>query len=233
MVKNRKKTKNNKIILVGILIVVIIFIIIYCFANKSSFNKYKVFSNKAFVYSIYDDEQYNINVPAINIKGDKVALINDTIVDKANDFLQYSGNTINYSYEINGKIISLAVQYFNDDEKKYTFDVYNINYKTRELLDNDSMLGIYEISQDDVNPIIEGKFIDYYNTLLDEKIYNNECDFEKCFLGLREIDGDFGKDVSYYIKSGNLYAVKTFNIYSVYDEEKYFTTKDFFIQITQ
>lgn len=233
MVKNRKKTKNNKIILIGILLVVIIFIIIYSFSNKSSLNKYKVFSNKAFVYSIYYNEEYNISVPEINIKGDKVSLINSTIVNKANNFLQYSGNTINYSYEINGKIISLAVQYFNDEEKKYSFDVYNINYKTRELLDNDSMLGIYEISQDDVNPIIEGKFIDYYNKLLDENIYNNECDFERCFLGLREIKGDFGKGVSYYIKNGNLYAIKTFNIYSVYDEEKYFTTKDFFIQITQ
>ena len=233
MVKNRKKMKNDKVLLVGILIVVIIIIFIYAFSNKSSFNKYKVFSNRAFVYSIYNNDKYDISVPSINIKGDKVNIINNTIIDKANDFLQYEGNTISYSYEINEKIISLAVQYFNGEGKKYSIDVYNINYITRDLLNNEDMLGLYNISQSDVNPIIEGKFIEYYNKLLEKNIYNNECDYERCFLGLREIDGDFGKDVSYYIKNGNLYAIKTFNIYSVYDEEKYFSAKNFFIQITQ
>lgn len=233
MVKKRKKVLNDKIILVGILFVAIIIIIIYGFSNKSSFNKYKTISNKAFVYSIYDDNKYDISVPTINIKGDKVGIINNTIVDKANDFLQYEGNTINYSYEINGKIVSLAVQYFKEDEKKYYYDVYNINYKTRELLGNEDMLSIYNVSQDVVDSIIEGRFIDYYNKLLEKKIYNNECDFEYCFLGLRGIKGDYGKDINYYIKNGNLYVVKPFNIYSVYDEEDYFTTKDFFIQITK
>ena len=228
--------KNNKslILLIGFVLIFIIFIIYY-FANRNnSFNKYKNEKNKNLIYSIYDKDK--THVPHINVKGAGIEKLNSIIVDKANDFLK-GDNIITYTFEINGKILSLAIQYVDayDDSgyPKISYDVYNINFYNSTILSNEDMLNIFGITENDVLPIVKGKFGEYYVALNKKNIYRNECDFDGCFLQLRGIENDnYLEDIHYYIKNGHLYVIKAFDVYSIYEEEKYFTTNDFFIQIT-
>ena len=144
---------------------------------------------------------------------------NKVIIDNANQFLEEEGNTISYDYEINGKILSLAIQYIDfhtdDGYPKITYDVYNVNFHTKKLLTNEDMLALYNVTEQDINNLLEAKFKEYYVDLYNGKyIVAEECDY-LCFLYLSGIiDEKYMDGIHYYIKNGNLYAVKSFNIYS-------------------
>ena len=72
-----------------------------------------------------------------------------------------------------------------------------------------------------------------YETLKEKNYYHDECDYG-CFLFQRGIENDkYMNNIYYYIKNGNLYAIRPFKIYSSFKEENYFSTKHFLIQITQ
>lgn len=229
--------KNNKkiIIMVGILFLLIIYVIYHYITVDNTFDKFKINKNKNIVYSIYQEgDSY---VPCINIKGVALDKINEAIVNKANDFLK-GKNTITYTFDINGKILSVAIQYVDYyDESGYPkidYDVYNVNFYESSIVSDEEMLQLYGISEDEVSPIIEAKFGDYYNDIKKKKILNNECDYYDCFLHLRGINNEnYMENVHYYIKNGNLYVIKPFNIYSIYKEDEYFSTSSFLIQITK
>ena len=231
----KKKNKNKKLIFMIVILLVLIIFLIYYYATKDDiFKKYKKDKSNNIVYTIYSDK--NINVPNINLKGVGVEEINKNIVDKANEFLK-GKNTITYTFEINGKILSLAIQYVDYYEDKYyptiSYDVYNVNFYDSKVLSNKDMLDLYEISESDVKPIIESKFYEYFKELKEKNYYHNECDYG-CFLFQRGIENDkYMNNIYYYIKNGNLYAIRPFKIYSSFKEENYFSTKHFLIQITQ
>ena len=46
-------------------------------------------------------------------------------------------------------------------------------------------------------------------------------------------NNNYMEDVHYFIREGNLYALKAFQIYSPFNEEEYFSFQDFLIQITE
>ena len=48
-----------------------------------------------------------------------------------------------------------------------------------------------------------------------------ECNYD-CFLKYRNVS-NYLDNVNYYVKDGKLYVYKPFVIYSIYDEEEYFT----------
>lgn len=233
--KNKINSEKNKIIiLIVILVLAIIYIIYHYTVRDNTFDKYKNDKSKNIVFSVYKDK--DINVPNINLKGLAIDEINNNIVYKANEFLK-GKNKITYNFDINGKILSLVIQYVDYyDEGGYpiiTCDVYNINFYESRVLDNAQMLSLYNITEDDVKPIVQSRFGEFYNELKEKNFYHGECNYD-CFLSLRGIkNGNYMADINYYIKSGNLYALKTFNIYSALNEEDYFSTKDFLIQITQ
>ena len=231
----KNKLNNSRLLLIIVLLFVILCFIIYYYATKDNvFSKYKSERGKNIVYPIYQKDK--ISVPYINLKGTAIDEVNKIIVDKANDFL-VDKNRMSYTFNINGKILSLAIQYidfYNEDKNPIIYyDVYNINFYTSEVLGNQDMLGLYGITEADVKPIVESKFREFYNDEMDKKMFNNECDYN-CFLAIRGIENNNYMDGAYYyIKEGNLYVLKSFKIYSPFGEENYFTTKDFLIQITE
>lgn len=215
---------------------IVIGLIIYNYATKDNvFSKYKVEKKKNIVYPIY--QKGKVSVPHINVKGKSVDEINKIIVDKANDFL-VDNNTITYSFEINGKILSLAIQYIDfSREKDYypiiNYDVYNINFYTSQVLKDNDMLALYNLTEDSVKPIVEAKFKEYYVQERKENILNDECEYD-CFLHQRGIkNNDYLEGSYYYIKNADLYVLKPFKIYSAFNEENFFSTNDFLIQITE
>lgn len=229
-----KRIKKEKLI-IALLIVCIFLIIFYYITGNNSYRKYKQDKSKKIVYTIYDKNK--IHVPNINVKGKNIEKINNKIISNANEYIKESNRTITYSYDINGKIVSLAIQYADYNEEgrspKITYDVYNIDLEKKKVLSNKDILNIYEIKKSDVEAIVSSKFYEYYQKVL-EKGYMNEdiCDYE-CFLYFRGIVFEqYLNEYHYYIKNGDLYVIRPFNIFSYYDEYKYFTSKHFFIQIT-
>ena len=232
MKKNNKNNKNKIILLIVLLVLAIIYIIYHYAVRDNTFDKYKKDKSKNLIYSIYKEK--DINVPNINIKGTAIDEVNNVIINKANEFLR-GKNNITYNFDINGKILSLVIQYtdYYDDGgfPIITCDVYNINFYESKILDNSDML--YNITENDVSPIVQSRFGEFYTELTEKKFYHGECDYD-CFLSLRGIkNGNYMSDINYYIKNGNLYVLKTFNIYSALKEEEYFSPNDFLIQITK
>lgn len=229
------QSDNLKIMLLILALFVVIGLIIFYYATKDNvFSKYKSEKSKNIVYPVY--QKGKISVPYINLKGTGIDEINKIIVDKANNFL-VGKNTISYNFEINGKILSLAIEYvdFSQENDYYpviSYDVYNINFYTSQILSSDDMLQLYGLTEADIKPIVEAKFAEYYNGEKEKNILNDECNYD-CFLFQRGIENNnYMEDSYYYIKEADLYVIKPFKIYSVFNEEKYFSTNDFLIQIT-
>lgn len=134
--------------------------------------------------------------------------------------------------------MSLAIQYIDyyaDDDYLpiISYDVFNIDMNKSSLLSDEDMLSFYNITSENVSPIVEARFKEFFNELNEENHYFNECDYS-CFLGLRGIkDEDYMEDIHYYIKKGNLYVIRPFKIYSSFKDEDYFSPSDFLIQITE
>ena len=229
------ESDNLKVLFLILFLFLVIGLIIFYYTTKDNvFSKYKHEKSKNIVYPIY--QKGKTSVPHINLKGTGIDEINKIIVDKANNFL-VDKNMISYNFEINGKILSLAIQYIDFTQEKdfypiITYDVYNINFYTSQILNSNDMLEIYGLSEADVKPIVEARFVDFYNKEREENILNDECNYD-CFLHQRGIENNnYMEDSYYYIKEADLYLVKPFKIYSVFNEEKFFSTKDFLIQIT-
>lgn len=233
----RIKTQKRFLYIVITIIVIFIFIMTYYYASgtNNSYSKYKIDKSKKIVYTIYNQDK--IIVPTINVKGKNIEKINNKIIDKANKYISTDNRVINYDYDISGKILSLAIQYADYNEKdrspKITYDVYNIDLEEKKALSNKEVLNIYEVNENDVKGIVESKFGEYYTTVLNkEYMSEDKCDYE-CFLYFRGIIYEqYMKEAYYYIKDGDLYVIRPFNIFSYYDEDKYFTDSHFYIQIT-
>ena len=65
-----------------------------------------------------------------------------------------------------------------------------------------------------------------------KKILDQECNYE-CFLFMRGIENNnYLENRKLYLNNGDLYVLKSFNIYTVLNEERYFTFDDYLFQIT-
>lgn len=225
----------NKIIFPLIIILFLVVSMIYYFCNMNSgYSKYKNKKREDIVYTYFKEK--STYIPHINLDSDVVTSINDLIINKANDFLgKNDKNVITYTYELNGKILSLAIQYISmeDVSPVVTYDVYNIRVTDSHLLDNNEVLELFSVSEEQVIEVVESKFKSFYVDLFEKRYFDEECSYE-CFLYMRGMkDNDYLENSSYYIKNGDLYVLRPFNIYSSFNEEDYFTLSDFLIQITE
>ena len=55
---------------------------------------------------------------------------------------------------------------------------------------------------------------------------DNIYDYNNCYLKLREVS-DLLSGVNYYIENDSLVVYRSFQTYSIYDEQDYFTRADF------
>ena len=85
---------------------------------------------------------------------------------------------------------------------------------------------MYDITTIGVDNIIKKKMVELYNDEITKGYFKkSECDFN-CYLKLRETN-DFSKNANYYIENGHLVVYRTFNVYTKYKEEEYFTRDNF------
>lgn len=231
MKKSRKKEKIKLYILIGLSFAFIV-LVVYNYSNiDNSYRKYKINRKENLVYTIYQkDKTY---VPQINVKG--MEAINRNIVDRANALLTNDKNVVSYDFDITAKVLSIAIQYIDMSgiDPDISYEVYNINFYTSEILNEEDILKLYDVDKKMISQVVEGRFKEFYVNLYQEKYFDEECDYD-CFLYMRGIENtDYLKDSYYYIRNGNLYVLNPFKIYSPFREEKYFSLEDHYIQITE
>ena len=226
--------KNKKVIIIGAVIAagLLIGLLLYRYQNRNNtFMKYKIKKYQPVVTTIF--QEGDIYVPGLNLKGELASSINNQIVEDANNFL-VDDNTIGYTYDINGDVLSLAVffqDYNRDEYPGFSANVYNINVKKQELISDEDLLDMFKISKEEVSKQVEEQFRKYYQDLFDKHYFDEECSYE-CFLNMREIKNEnYLENSHFYVKNGNLNVVRPFGIFSPFDEEKYFNIKHFFFQI--
>lgn len=239
MIEKFNKLDNNKKIPIVITISVILLtlIIVYAFYINSEdrYKSIKEDTSKEIVYTIKEtsDDVFYIKVPYINIKGSTIKSINEDIDSYVSEFIDKKMKISTYEYNINGKVLSLAVKtvdYYNEDMPEVYFKTYNINLDTLELVSDEELLNSYDVNSNDVSAAIEKQFEYWYKDLKKEKYLTEDvCDYE-CFLEYRGVE-DYMENISYYIDKGKLIVFKPFSFYSVYKEEDYFKEDDFKIII--
>ena len=116
------------------------------------------------------------------------------------------------------KVVNDEVALSNHIQKNITYLEDEIITTLKDKLD--------EI-KDNVNEV---KYNTFKNKYLDEVkkdiISSSKCDYNNCYLKLREVS-DLLSGVNYYIENDSLVVYRSFQTYSIYDEQDYFTRADF------
>lgn len=227
------KLKKYGFIILGLIIAVIIILCYTSTFRSDVLNGIKEKRGKTLVYT-KKERTYKGNrseVPYLNIKGTQSENINKDIENFTSKYYSNPKNIISYTYDVSDKILSLVVKVAYFDKVYYPdFKTYNINLSDLSILSDEDLLNKFNLTEDDVSNKIEKKFKYFYNDALSKDYYGGECDYN-CFLYFRG-DKDYLDDIYYYIKNNKLYVYKAFNVYSVYDEENYFTENDFLIKVS-
>ncbi len=234
--KNILKNKKVSIPLIVIGTFLLVSFNIYFFINNSSINSdYNDIKEKrgSIVYTRYTRTYKEVTtiVPYINLKSSIIGNLNKEIVDMANGYLQNKNNVISYDYKISGDILSIVIQIncYDRPLPEVFFRTYNINLAEQRMIGEDELLDLYGIDEEDVSAKIKEKFEYFFKDERDKKIFDEECDYN-CFLYMRGIK-NYTDNINYFVDNSKLYVYKEFNIYSIYNEEKYFKNTDFKIEI--
>ena len=232
--QTKKANNTNRMILLMAVAIFFIIIIIFYAVNRTkdlNFNDIKENKNKDIVYTRYqkDTNNYQVEVPYVNMNIGVAAGINEDIVLFVNDFMDTNKAYIGYQYNISGHILSLLIQVVDYDVETVPqtyFRSYNINLSNGDLLSDGAILNYYGVDASQVESIIKNQFQDYYNEEVEEGFkHPNECNMS-CFLKYRDMNG-YMENLNYFIKDSKLYIYKPFQVYSVLGEEDYFKDSDF------
>ena len=230
-----EKIKLKKtILIIGGLVVFAIIISLYTSTFKNDVIKtIKINKSKDLIYTTKERviDGKKSEVPYINMKGKNIAKLNQDLEEFVNKYYNNPTSIISYTYDVSDKILSLVVKVAYFDKVYYPdFRTYNINLSDLSVLSDEDLLTKFNLTEEDVSNKIEDKFTYFYNDALNKGYYSGECDYN-CFLYFRG-DKDYLDNIHYYIKNNKLYVYKAFNVYSIYDEEKYFTEDDFLIEVS-
>ncbi len=230
--KNKKFDFDKRLLIV--LIVVIVLFVVLQTVNTKSQNKYvsmKQDETKKYVYTKYQSTVNNAYVPFINIVGTDVNNVNNEIVNDATNYLASTdkNKTVTYYYNQSNNIVSVVLIYREMIDSKLTYKyktyVFDLSNNAKKLSDSE-ILKIFNFDTDYVNKkmasIMKNKYADEVNNGIIDK---NECDYS-CYLKLRGIS-NYTDNANYYIEDSKLVVYKAFDVYSKYEEEKYFTRDDF------
>ena len=225
----------KKSLIIIIIIVLFIILISILLLNNKKFNYKNLLLNKDYdiVYnSVYTEKE---QVPFINIDNEVTNNVNKEIDNLYQDYLIFSAGSFTYKYNVSDNILSIIITaYVNKPENEQLsiiYRSYNIDLKEMKLLTNENILDKYNITEEKMNYFLSNKFVNYYNDLIKNNYFTEEqCDYN-CFLDSKNID-NFLDDNNYYINNNHLELYKYFNIYTDYNEEKYFNENSFHFNVT-
>ena len=223
----------------GLIILIVLLVGYYLYKNYyRNYNYIKVDTDQYLVYtksSSYNSQNMRNEIPFINIDSPDAKLVNQTIEEYAESFLQNKDNLFVYDSQVNGEVLSVLIK-MKDYSDGYSypeaeFHTYNFDLTTQTLMDDDDVLSLFDVSSEDVSEKIQKQFEEYYQKETEEGyLIAEECNYE-CFLNWRGIN-NYMDDVHYYIRDGSLIAYRGFSIYSVFSEEEFFNDESYEFKIT-
>lgn len=226
----------------GVFLFAFLLVCYYLYKNHySNYNYIKEDSSRYLVYTMKastNRQNMRSEVPYINIDSDDARLVNQTIEQYAESFLKNKNNLIVYDSQLNGKVLSILLRmsdYSNSSSfPNISFHTYNFDLNNQTLMNNEQLLSIFNVGEDEVKNKIEAQFKKYYKEEVSKGfLVEQECDYN-CFLSWRGIEnGNYLESVYYYVENGSLVAYRPFNIYSVYEEEEFYSEKSYAFSITK
>ena len=209
----KKLKKSDLYLFIGIVLLFVIIIIGYRFYQSyySNYNYLKLDRSKHLVYNASKDQYGNFYQyrPMVNIKDELGDIINKDINDYLDNFTK-EDVSITYEYDLSGKILSLILKVedhsFVESTDVLYYRAYNVNLDTLEILPNDTVIGYYELSYDDINTVVNNKLNEYYNELVNRNLIDNSCNYN-CFIKTRFYNESID-DIEYFIRDGKLVLFK-------------------------
>lgn len=227
--ENKFEFDKKLAIVLGIVVLLLIILKVVSTTIDNKYEDKKVNKDKAYVYTKYNSTFNNSYVPYINIKG--AEKINEELYENSKAYLTSNdkNKSVTYRYNQNKNILSLVMTYRDNvnDELTYTFKTYVFDLNnTPKLLSDDEILKLYGVTKEDVSKEIAKQLKQKYDKEVNKGYFNKtECNFS-CYLGLRDIVNPVD-EAKYYIENSHLVVYRTFNAYSIYNEERFFTRNDF------
>ena len=229
-----KNIEVNKKLLIVLVMLVILFAIlkIINYNSNTKYVSYKLDSDQKYVYTKYSSSTNSAKVPYINIVGADASEANDEIVSNVESYLSSKdvNKTVTYRYNQYKNILSVVLTYRDIDSEKrlqYRFKTYVFDLKNDcKLLSDEEILNRFNVTYANVDNEMAKSMKDKYNDELDQGILTKDkCDYN-CFLRLRGIT-HYIDNANYYIEEGHLVVYRSYNVFSVYNEEDYYTRNDF------
>lgn len=196
------------------------------------YDDYKIDDDKEFIYTYETYDNSETDVPYININTDFAKSLNESLQKIA---LKYrssntSNDSMNYRYNVKDNIVSLVIIFKKLNENNqlvFDFTTYVFDLKKEgKALTDDEILKKYNISIDKVNEEISLQMVKKYDEEINNKILPSTCEYLDCFMKLRNVD-KYTDNAHYFIEDGKLVVYTSYNVYSEYKEEEFFTRDDF------
>ncbi len=222
--------KKRIIILLSMLGVIILLILLEHFLSNR-YERLKIDKDKYFIYTNTKNTENNSLVPKVNLNSSDASIVNNEITSESLEYVTSDNKKKNVTYRYNrsGSLISLVMIYRDiiDNKVNYNYKTYVFDLnKDGKLLSNDEILNKFNITYAEINDVMRTKMKNKYNSEVTRKIISKDCDFTTCFLNLRNIY-NFIDDINIYVENNRLVVYRTYNVYTDYHEEKYYSRKDF------
>lgn len=200
--------RENKKVLLVIIGVIIILSIISIYINNQKNKKVYMSDDYVFTKESYEYNEYIFSeLPYINIKGDEIQKINNELLNQYYEINELQEKMMKYDYYISDNILSLIVKvyYIEAPDVSPSLSVYNVDMDSLEVLYNNELLTLFNISNNEVIDFIRSDINDYYNYEIRNDYISNDCNFD-CYLS-RANSLPLDK-YELYVKDNILYAYK-------------------------
>lgn len=220
---------------ITIVLLVVVLIIKGNYVNK--YEKYKIDKDLAFIYTYETYNESETDIPFVNIDSDFAKTLNSEIQKLGLSYKNSntSNNSMSYRYNINDNFVSLVLILKKlNSENQLVFDYYTYVFDLNQngkVLNETEILKMYNMTENKINDEISSEMVKKYDDEINKKIIPGTCNYSDCYLKLRKIN-KYTDNIHYYIEDGWLVAYTSYNVYSEYNEENYFTRDDFKFYIT-
>jgi len=196
------------------------------------YDKYKINKKQDFIYTRREYKNSNSSIPYVNINTSFAKDLNKQIENLADSYRDSNtpNNSMSYRFNINANIVSLVVIFKSineEDELEFDFVTYVFDLDNKaKALDDEEILSKYNLTEDDISKELKKQMKKKYDYEIEEEILPDTCDFEECFLSLRNIE-NYLDNVNYFIENDELVVYRSYKVYSEYNEEDIYSRDDF------
>ena len=224
---------NKKLIIVlGVLVLLALILFIVLNNIRTDYNTYKIDSDKGFVYTKYSSNKSESKVPFINLVGNDAKKVNNQIVNLSQEYLTNKNNskTVTYRYNRSKNLLSVVLIFrdYSDGKLDYNFKTFVLDLKDNvKLLTDEEIKSLFNYTDTDIKVSMTNDLKRMYDQEVNKGYFNpSQCGFSSCYLGMRGMYSLLD-NANYYVENSNLVVYRSFIVYTMYHEERYFTRNDF------